>query len=163
MPESEQVSTIAHVIQLAVAPVFLLSGIAALLNVLTNRLNRIVDRARGLEAELPTAAPGRAETLGASLVRLSRRARLISLGIGLCTASAILISCVVIVLFVDSVFGLRTAAVVATLFIVAMTALTVGLVCFLREVHLATLHLRIGAPEPENTPPSAVLAPVRKD
>ncbi len=159
MQEAEQVASIAHVIQLAVAPVFLLSGVAAMLNVLTNRLNRIVDRARGLEAELPTAAPGRVQTLSASLGRLAQRARLISLGIALCTASAILISTVVIVLFVDSVFGFHSSALVATLFIAAMTALTIGLMLFLREIHLATVHLRIGVPEPENSPPAATLAP----
>ncbi len=159
MVESEQVASIAHVIQLAVAPVFLLSGIAAMLNVLTNRLNRIIDRARVLEAELPTAAPGRVETLASSLLRLGRRARLISLGIALCTASAILIGSVVIVLFVDSVFGFHSSAVVAVLFIAAMVALTVGLLLFLREIHLATIHLRIGVPEPENAPAAAALQP----
>ena len=67
MPESAQIVSIADVIRLAVAPVFLLSGIAALLNVLIGRLARIVERARTLEAEFPTAAPGRVEVLRASL------------------------------------------------------------------------------------------------
>jgi hypothetical protein len=53
---STGIASIAHVIQLAVAPVFLLSGIAALLNVLYNRLSRIVDRARQLQNEFPSAA-----------------------------------------------------------------------------------------------------------
>jgi len=155
MNEVEHIASIADVVRLAVAPVFLLSGIAALLNVLTNRLARIVDRARTLELQLAAAAEGRVATLQASLRRLARRARLVSWGIGLATASAIMISVVVVVLFIDTVVGVNLSAVVAVLFIAAMLALTLGLLCFLREVHLATLYLRIGAPEPEHTPRDA--------
>ena len=154
VPEMEHIVSIADVIRLAVAPVFLLSGIAALLNVLTNRLARIVDRARHLETEFAGAAPGRIETLRASLGRLARRARLVSWGISLCTSSAILISVVVVVLFIDSLTGTNFSAIIALLFIVAMAALTLGLVCFLREISLATSHLRIGEPEPEHSPPA---------
>ena len=152
VPEMDHIVSIADVIRLAVAPVFLLSGIAALLNVLTNRLARIVDRARHLETEFAGAAPGRVETLRASLGRLAGRARLVSWGISLCTSSAILISVVVVVLFIDSLTGTNFSAIIALLFIVAMAALTLGLVCFLREISLATSHLRIGEPEPEHSP-----------
>ena len=154
VPEMDHVVSIADVIRLAVAPVFLLSGIAAMLNVLTNRLTRIVDRARHLEKEFSAAAPGRIDTLRASLGRLARRARLVSWGISLCTSSAILISIVVVVLFIDSLTGTNFSAIIALLFIVAMASLTLGLVCFLREISLATRHLRIGEPEPEHSPPA---------
>ncbi|MDE0854984.1 MAG: DUF2721 domain-containing protein [Nevskia sp.] len=155
VPGMEHIESIADVIRLAVAPVFLLSGIAALLNVLTNRLSRIVDRARHLELEFPAALPARMETLRQSLGRLARRARLVSWGISLCTGSAILISVVVVVLFIDSLSGVNFSAFIAALFIVAMAALTLGLICFLREISLATRHLRIGEPEPEHSPASA--------
>lgn len=155
VPGMEHIESIADVIRLAVAPVFLLSGIAALLNVLTNRLSRIVDRARHLELEFPAAAPARMETLRQSLGRLARRARLVSWGISLCTGSAILISVVVVVLFIDSLSGVNFSAFIAALFIVAMAALTLGLICFLREISLATRHLRIGEPEPEHSPAAA--------
>jgi hypothetical protein len=147
MPD-EPITSIAHVIQLSVAPVFLLSGIAALLNVLTNRLARIVDRARSMEAQFPSAAPGRLDPLRASLARMAVRARCISWGISLCTASAILISAVVIVLFLDTIANANGRLLVAGLFILAMLALTAGLLCFLREIYLATRYLRIGEPEP---------------
>jgi len=153
VPEMDHIASIADVIRLAVAPVFLLSGIAALLNVLTNRLARIVDRGRHLEVEFPSAAPGRMQMLRESLGRLALRARLVSWGISLCTGSAILISIVVVVLFIDSLTGVNFSAIIALLFIVAMAALTLGLICFLREISLATRHLRIGEPEPEHSPP----------
>ncbi len=147
----ETITSIAHVIQLSVAPVFLLSGIAALLNVLTNRLSRIVDRARNMEAQFPNAAPGRIEQLSTSLRRLAKRARWVSWGISLCASSAILISSVVIVLFLDTLANANGRLLVAGLFISAMLALTGGLICFLREIYLATRYLRIGVPEPEQT------------
>ncbi|MDR3416725.1 MAG: DUF2721 domain-containing protein [Nevskia sp.] len=152
MTEVDHIVSIADVIRLAVAPVFLLSGIAALLNVLTNRLSRIVDRARHLETEFPSATPVRMEALRASLNRLARRARLASWGIGLCTSSAILISLVVVVLFIDALISINLGGLVAALFILAMGTLTLGLVCLLREIYAATVHLRIGEPEPEHLP-----------
>lgn len=148
-------TSIAHVIQLAVAPVFLLSGIAALLNVLTNRLSRIVDRARRIEDQFAGAAPGRVEQLRTSLRRLAKRAQLVGWGISLCTASAILVSSVVIVLFIETITSHAGRYLVAGLFTLAMLALTAGLVCFLREIYLATRYLRIGEPDPE--PPNATV------
>jgi len=75
MPQDNGISTVAHVISLSVAPVFLLSGIGAMLAVMTSRLGRIVDRARALEATLPGADPGLAATLHDELGTLARRAR----------------------------------------------------------------------------------------
>ena len=156
MLDTAQTASIADVIRLAVAPVFLLTGVASLLNVLTNRLARIVDRARRLEAEFPSAAPGRCEVLRESLQRLSQRARLVSWAISLVVSSAILICLVVIVLFIDTLTGFNIAGPIAILFIVAMSALTVGLAIFLREIYIATRNLRIGEPEPERSGPHVV-------
>jgi hypothetical protein len=159
MLDDSQITAIAHVIQLSVAPVFLLSGIAAMLNVLTSRLARIVDRARVLEAQFPTAAPGRIDGLRTSLRRIAKRARLASWGISLCTVSAILISSVVVVLFIGTLLNFQVRVAIAVLFIGAMLALTAGLVCFLREIYLSTRYLRIGEPEPEqHVAPARVVA-----
>jgi hypothetical protein len=152
------ITSIAHVIQLAVAPVFLLSGIAALLNVLNSRLSRIVDRARVLEAEFPHAAPSRIAVLRVSLERLALRARLVSWGISLCVLSAILISSVVIALFVAASLGGNVRVPITVLFIFAMLLLTSGLVFFLREIYLSTRYLRIGEPEPEQSPARPIVA-----
>jgi hypothetical protein len=144
MPQST-VSQVAHVIQLAVAPVFLLSGVGSLLSVLTSRLGRIIDRARHLETRLVSATPGEAEPMHVSLRTLSHRAQLISAAITLCTACALLICGVIVVLFMSAFIHPTLDKVSAFLFIAAMLALFAGLCFFLREIFVATAALRIGS------------------
>jgi hypothetical protein len=139
-----QVTAIAHVIQLAVAPVFLLTGVGAVLAVLTQRLARIIDRARVLEERLPVASEeGRAHDLG-ELGLLSRRARLMNRAIGLCTTCALLICAVIVTLFVGAFLKTDVALAIGLLFVAAMLALFGGLLMFLDEIRLATTGLRIG-------------------
>lgn len=130
MQLSTDITTVVHVIQLAVAPVFLLTGIGALLGVLVNRLGRVVDRFRALEnrnLDAPT-----------EMGILERRARLIHWAISLCTTGALLICIVIATLFVGALLAADVSAVIATLFILAMLALILGLLLFLREIYLAT-------------------------
>jgi hypothetical protein len=138
------VAAIAHVIQLSVAPVFLLSGVSAMLGVLSGRLSRIIDRARNLEARAADAESDRSATLHAEIAVLARRARLISHAISLCTICALLICTVVISLFLGAFFGVDVSIVIGIIFIAALTALAIGLVMFLREIHVAIRNLRIG-------------------
>jgi hypothetical protein len=138
------INAVAHAIQLAVAPVFLLSGIGAMLAVLTNRLSRIIDRARLLETQLTTRAPEAAASLHAELKALARRARHISHAIILCTVTALLVCTVIATLFVGAFGGFDASVPVALLFVVAMVAFIAGLVSFLREISIATARLRIG-------------------
>lgn len=136
-----QVSTVAEVIQLAVAPVFLLSGVGIILTVLTNRLARVVERARGLEESASAAEqPVRQREIQV----LARRARLINRAITLGTVCALLVSLVVVALFVDAFVDLNLSSPIALMFVVAMFSLIVALLCFLREVFLAIGALRIG-------------------
>ena len=134
----------AHAIQLAVAPVFLISGVGALLAVLTHRLSRIIDRARVLEAAL--ASPIAHEHMHTELGALTERARLINRAISLATTSALLISGVVTIMFVGAFAGFDTSMLVGVVFIGAMLSLIVGLLYFLREVHVAIRSLHLGAP-----------------
>src|SRR5260370_39817755 len=85
------INAVAHAIQLAVAPVFLLSGIGAMLAVLTNRLSRIIDRARLLESQLPTSASDAAASMHSELKTLARLARDSSRGVMLSTVTALLV------------------------------------------------------------------------
>jgi hypothetical protein len=140
------VATLAAAIQLAVAPVFLLSGIGAFLAVLTQRLNRVIDRARGFEGRLSAAEAGERRDLETRLGVLSRRSRLISRAIALATLSALLVCLVVAALFAGAFFGYDASRLVGLVFIAAMVSLIGGLVNFLREVFLATRSLRIGPP-----------------
>lgn len=140
------VSGIAHVIQLAVAPVFLIAGISGMLGVLSNRLARIVERARKLEDRLSSGAEALNTSLRRDLAVLLRRAKLSHWAIVACTICSLLICLVVVVLFGGASLNLNVSAVIATLFVAAMSSFIVGLFCFLREVHLAIVNLRIGPP-----------------
>ena len=141
MLQEPPIAAVAHVIQLAVAPVFLLTGIGGMLAVMTNRLGRIVDRARRVEDD---AGAQPEPALQEELVRLSRRARLISVSISLCTLTALLVSAVIAILFLGAFLAFDASVLVALLFVAAMLTFIVALVCFLREVFLAIEGLRFG-------------------
>lgn len=137
------VTSISHLIQLSVAPVFLLTGVGAILGVLAGRVGRIVDRARKLESDLPhTPSPRHAE-IHVELRRLSGRAHLTYWAISLCTICALLVCAMIGLLFIGDFIAISMADVVALLFITAMLSLICGLLCFLREVYLAIRYLRI--------------------
>jgi hypothetical protein len=139
-----RVGDIAHVIQVAVAPVFLLSGVAATLTVLTNRLARIIDRGRNLETALPAAGEDSAAGMQRELSTLNRRARLIHRAITLCTTCALLICVVIIMLFLGALLTPALAALTALVFILALCAYLGALVSFLQEIQAATSSLRFG-------------------
>jgi len=147
MPTDPIITGIAHVIQLAVAPVFLLTGVGALLSVMTNRLARVIDRARVLEAQFAGFDQNARAAATAELGVLARRARLASWAINFCTFAALLVCSVVATLFIDTFLGTNLKWLVGALFVTAMVALIGGLVSFLREVYFATHTLRIGPPQ----------------
>jgi Protein of unknown function (DUF2721) len=132
------------VIQLAVAPVFLLTGVSGLLGVLTNRLARIIDRARQLEDRLISVSEEQADRIHRELRSLSRRGRLINTAVSLCTMCALLICAVIVALFVGAFLKTDLSIPIGLIFTAAMLALFSGLVNFLREIHVATRNLRIG-------------------
>ena len=137
---------IAHVVQSSVAPVFLLTGVAATLGVLTSRLARLVDRARSLETQLERE-PAHRGALLADLRVMARRARYINTAITMCTVAALLVALVVVSLFADAFLGLELAAAVALLFVAAMLSLAVAYIAFFVEVRIAVAALRIGIPD----------------
>ncbi len=140
-------SDITYAIQLALAPVFLLTGIAGILNVMTGRLARIIDRGRRLVEE-PQGIDASVEDYHAEeRGNLERRRHLASAAITASTFSAVLLCLVIIVLFVKVMLGLEIAWVVSTLFMASTLSLLIGLTYFLREVHLATKTVRILLPQ----------------
>ena len=144
MDSLSHVATLAQVIQLAVAPVFLLAGVGTTLNVLATRIGRIIDRARGMEEQLANALPEVAHELHARLRVLSKRASLINRAIGLCVLCGLLVSLVVAALFISSSLKIDLATPIAIAFVVALLSLAAALVCFLREVFIATRSLTFG-------------------
>ena len=136
MPIEQTVS--AHAIQLAIAPVFLLTGVAALLGVMATRLARVIDRARSLETSWPALdeaarAAGRRE-----IAVLERRRHICSWSINYSTAAALLICLIIVALFMEEFFAANLKWLAGALFVLAMVSLIAGLTSFLREVYLAT-------------------------
>lgn len=133
---------IAHVIQLAVAPVFLLTGVGALLAVLSGRLGRAVDRSRVVEGRLPEVAGEALAAARDELALISRRTRLIYTAIALAVLCALLICVLIAVAFIDAFLAMNLARFLATLFVLAMLALIASLLAFLREIFLAVSSAR---------------------
>ena len=145
MEETFLVADIVHVIELAVAPVFLLAGIAGFLGVLSSRLGRIADRVRIIENLLYNESETeRANKLCEESRLLWKRMRLINSAIRLCTSAALLICLVVGVIFVGYHTVIDLSPVISLLFIGAMLVLLCGLLSFLREVNLATKTMHSG-------------------
>jgi hypothetical protein len=139
----DSISNIAHIIQLAIAPVFLLAGLGGILNVVASRLARVVDRVRTLERDVPTAEEELRIAELRELAILDRRMGLCHWSVALCTTSALLICLVVMILFVADLIALNFAVPVSLLFIAAMASVTVGLLLFLLEVTIATRFVRV--------------------
>jgi hypothetical protein len=130
---SNTIPTVTYVIQQALTPVFLLTGVGAILNVLAGRLVRAVHRYRSLiEIDIKALNDGYTE-----LLTLPHRVHLIRLAISLCTLCALLVCVSIITLFLGAELGVDVSRVISILFIAAMSSLTGGLLCFLREIILA--------------------------
>jgi hypothetical protein len=146
MPQApELVTDVARAIQLALAPVFLFTGIAGMLNVMAGRLSRIIDRGRALTEGRVTEYTG--EALYDQLRLLERRRRYVSNAITACTIAALLVCLVVMILFAEAVLRVPLGWLIGALFTGSTVALVVGLAYFLREVHTATITVRIPPPK----------------
>lgn len=145
------IDNIGQVIQLAVAPVFLLAGVGQTLNVLVGRLVRIVDRARVTEELLINAVDTHAKELQERLSVLAKRAKLISRAIALTVLCAVLVPIVIVTLFVGALLQINLEWPIAIVFIVALVSLAVGLIYFLREVFVATAVLTFSIAESNGT------------
>jgi hypothetical protein len=137
------VNTVADVVRIAIAPVFLLSGIAAFVNVCTSRLSRIVDRSRDIEPKLLASRGREHDRWLGELHVLDRRMRLVSWAISLSVLSAVLICAVVVLLFSASITRMHVATAIALLFIGSMTSIGVGFAVFLVETRVGSRAVRV--------------------
>ena len=151
-PDTAVSPDVARAIQLALAPVLLLTGIATILNVMSGRLSRIIDRGRHLVESPSMAGIPAPDMIATELHTLEQRRRLASAAITASTLSALFVCMVVFALFIEEFFGLHLKWLLGILFTVSTLALMVGLSLFLHEVHLATGPVRIvlqrAAPKP---------------
>ena len=140
-----QISSLAQIIQTAIAPVFLLAGISALLAVMTNRLTRVIDRWRTLERALSRAVDQEHKlVLKREMKNQFKRGRFINLAITFATISALLVCMVIVSLFLSSIIGKNAAITISVLFIACISVLILALCSFLAEVLIATRTLRRG-------------------
>ena len=137
------VTTIAHQIQLAVAPVFLLAGIGSILNVLAGRLARVVERARQLERDFAAFDEETRAAAMAELQILDRRMTVVNLSLSACTSAALFVCVLVAMMFTANLADVAFGRPVAWLFVLTMLLLILGLVLFLWEVRLAMQALRV--------------------
>jgi hypothetical protein len=152
MAAETHLQDITHTIQLAVAPVFLLTAIATTLNVLTTRLGRIVDRARRVEGRLLAATAGEVPVTADELTRLTHRARLIQIAMTFGTGSALFVCLTIATAFVGYILDARLGGPMAVFFILAIAAYVGALGCFLREVFWAFQTLKFTLPPSPEEP-----------
>ncbi|MGC4250291.1 MAG: DUF2721 domain-containing protein [Sphingobium sp.] len=139
-----QVSQVAQTIQLALAPVFLLAGIGAFLNVCTGRLARIIDRARLVEKLVLSSRGKEHDRMVGEIRVLDRRMTVVNIAIFLSVASACAVCLVVILLFAGNLFKAHLGTPIAILFSLAMLLQAAAFGTFIQEIQLAsrTIHIR---------------------
>jgi hypothetical protein len=130
-------------LQVAIGPVILISGIGLLLLTMTNRLGRAIDRARLLKGELSRRTDEEHAQVLAQVAILYRRARMIRLSITLAALSALLASALIITLFVTALLQWEAGLVASLIFIACMTALFASLLAFIRDINLSLHALRL--------------------
>jgi methylthioribose-1-phosphate isomerase len=142
-PATASTIEIAQIIQLCVAPIFLLAGVGAFLNVCTGRLSRIVDLARALEPRVLATRGAEQTRLLDDIRALNRRMGLVSWAIALSVMSALLICLVIVLLFAGSLAGAHFRTAVALLFIASMIAIGSGFAAFLIETRIGLRAARV--------------------
>jgi hypothetical protein len=138
----DNVIDVTRLIQLAVAPVFLLTAVGTIIGVLSNRLGRVVDRSRSLEERMRQLQPAGQKAARQELDILSRRVRLVYGSIVLAVLCALFVGLLIAVAFVDAFVDLDLSKFIGLLFIAAMLAFILGLLVFLREIFLAVSSAR---------------------
>lgn len=138
MQAPENALLVQQAIQLSVAPVFLLTGIAGLLGVMASRLARIIDRAREVGRGKGSVDAAAVALARLELAGLERRRHLASWSINCCTGAALLVCTVIVTLFIEEFLGASLKWLAGAQFIAAMLSVIAGLSCFLAEVYIAT-------------------------
>jgi uncharacterized membrane protein len=140
------ISTISTLIQLSVAPVFLLAGVAGLLNVFIGRLTRIIDKLERLDKFLHTKEQNEAEYTNEYMNTrrkfLVMRLQNTNLAIFFCTATGLLVALVILTIFFSALSSAHSETFISVLFILAMVCLIIALLLFLREIYFTTSYIK---------------------
>jgi hypothetical protein len=143
--QGQSVAELIPVLQTAIGPVILISGVGLLLLTMTNRLGRAIDRARILAAELPTVSDASRRVIEGQLRILWSRARLIRVAIILVSMSALAAAILIIVIFLTALWQLEIGWLISALFVVCMACLIASLMLFIHDINqsLAALKLEL--------------------
>jgi Protein of unknown function (DUF2721) len=137
------VRDVVPILQVAIGPMILISGIGLLLLSMTNRFSRVLDRSRQLSRELGQAAESERPRITAQLEILIVRAQLVRLSITLAGVSVLLAALLIIVLFLTALLGLELAMAVSGLFMACMASLIASIFIFLRDINLSLAALKL--------------------
>ena len=138
---ADGVNTVSQLIQLSVAPVFLLAGVAGLLNVFTGRLSRIIDKVDKLDKyEEENILKDEKSILKITQRRdfLTMKMKNTNLAILFSTSTGLLVAMVIVTMFLSAIFNFKDFLFIAILFILAMICLIISLFLFLREIFYTT-------------------------
>ncbi len=140
-----QISELIPILQVAIGPVILISGIGLLLLSMTNRFGRVTDRSRHLNEALRNANAAERERILSQIKIFSDRGRLIRMSISLAVLSILLAAILVIAIFLTALLRVEAAVLLAALFIACMATLILSLILFLRDINMsmAALHLEL--------------------
>lgn len=140
---SPSLAELVPILQTAIGPALLISGVGLLLLTMTNRLGRVVDRARLLVQQLPDSPAELRPRRLAQLPILWQRARQIRLAIAFASTSALLAAVLVVVLFVSALLRVEDAWLISALFILCMGTLIASLLVFLRDINRSLNALKV--------------------
>lgn len=140
------VTTVSSLIQLSVAPVFLLAGVAGLLNVFIGRLTRIIDKLEKLDSFVNSQEKREKEYSQEKIIKrrnfLVMRMKNTNLAIFYCTATGLMVALVIFTIFFSEIFSFDASIFVSILFILAMISLISSLLLFLREIYFTTSYIK---------------------
>jgi hypothetical protein len=147
---TKQLSELIPVLQTAIGPVILISGVGLLLLSLTNRFGRAVDRIRQLLREMRGTSGAARARLAGQVENLYQRARLIQRAIIFCTISVLFAALLIITLFFTAFFGLNMAVLISLLFICCLLSLIASLIAFTLDIRLSLVALRLEMGDPDD-------------
>lgn len=138
-----RLSELIPILQVAIGPVILISGVGLLLLSMTNRYGRVIDRARALSDALRRSPDGPHHGYRSQLEILLRRARLVRLAILLATSSLLMAALMIMALFLAVLLGLEIGGVVALLFVASLGSLSASLIVFLSDINVSLAALKL--------------------
>jgi hypothetical protein len=130
-------------LQVAIGPVILISGIGLLLLTMTNRFGRIIDRSRILVRDLREKASDNQQRVQAQVTILMKRARLVRFSIHLAAISVLVTAILIVVIFLTALLQLEVAWLIFALFSVCMLALIISLITFIKDINLSLVALKM--------------------